>query len=79
MAISKANDNIFFFLKRTYTIKGHSNKFTFILNFFSSDVNNVNIEYVLNDSTVFEKRSKVCIDGSIDCHQSIVFFQYYSE
>lgn len=62
--ISKSYDNIFsLFKKKKKTIFSQStawyHKDTFILNFFSSDVYDVNIEYVLNDNTVFEEHQKV--------------------
>lgn len=51
------------YLKKKKTIFSQStawyHKDTFILNFFSSDVYDVNIEYVLNDNTVFEEHQKV--------------------
>lgn len=51
------------YLKKKKTIFSQStawyHKDTFILNSFSSDVYDVNIEYVLNDNTVFEEHQKV--------------------
>lgn len=51
------------YLKKKKTIFSQStawyHKDTFILNLFSSDVYDVNIEYVLNDNTVFEEHQKV--------------------
>lgn len=51
----------FYFQKETifYQSTAWYHKDTFILNFFSSDVYDVNIEYVLNDNTVFEEHQKV--------------------
>lgn len=51
----------FYFQKETifYQSTAWYHKDTFILNFFSSDVDDVNIEYVLNDNTAFEEHQKV--------------------
>lgn len=51
----------FYFQKETifYQSTAWYHKDTFIMNFFSSDVYDVNIEYVLNDNTVFEEHQKV--------------------
>lgn len=51
----------FYFQNETifYQSTAWYHKDTFILNFFFSDVYDVNIEYVLNDNTVFEEHQKV--------------------